>query len=88
MLEIVSYILLGIFLITHGYWQVSLYYQSKRINTKYFRNTNDTIQKLKQESNLPKEYFQKLNFIKKISKYSLGLYLICFILMIINNLSD
>lgn len=85
MIEIFSYILLGIFLISHAYWQFNLYKESKKIKTKIFKNSRHLMERLEEESNLPKFFFDRIKLSRKISKYALGIYLILFLIMLVKN---
>lgn len=86
MFKILSYIVLGIFLLTHLYWQINLYQETKKIKTKSFRSVKEQIEKLKQESELPDKFFNRISLSRKVSKYALGVYLMMFLYMLIKNL--
>jgi len=85
MVKILSYIILGIFLITHAYWQISLYIETKKIKTQSFNSIKEQIDNLRKESNLSEIFFQRIKLSRTISKFALAIYLILFIYMIISN---
>ena len=87
MFKILSYIILGVFIVTHAYWQINLYQETKKIKIISFRSVKEQIEKLKQESDLPDKFFKRISLSRKVSKYALGLYLAMFLYMLIKNLS-
>lgn len=85
--KVISYIALGVFILTHLIWQYLMYRELRKIKTKYFFSINDQIKKLKAESDLPDSFYLKISTIRRISRISIGIYLVIFCYMMIRNLS-